>query len=198
MLIPCVFKRGADGIVIPEIYPGMQWVQSEGHCVLSTIKLDGWTVKLTGKAGLGWDIHKRVGLDQWVPSDASNFLDKPIWEALANSNKEGNGIYIAYGPDINGNPQKVDKHLMIRVLPASAGVILYGHQSGIERKGSVQTFFESCKRALLEGDAEGVVFQWEEPQMILKAWGQVTRKDFGLTWPIPVTVTPSQLLGMAH
>ncbi len=199
-----LFKKDAQGLVIPELASDdMQWVISvqkmPGQC-FQTIKVDGITVKVRWKEGQK-NLWRRTKVDDqsiWFLCRRDCVEDAPLWEAYDNykNGKADEGTYVAYGPQIKGNPQNADCHLMVKVDPVEHSIIMY-NGSGIVRGGTVQDLYDSLKKELAESDCEGVVFQYEYPSMKLNAAAQVTRKDFGYEWPLKPSTLPQEALSQA-
>lgn len=196
LTMPTVFERDiSTGLVVPKLNPACaHWIQeSQGAAVMITVMLDGVTCKIAdGKDGKV--LQRKTHTIQTSQGEVTPFIvcrrdrveDKPYWEAYDGLNVIAAGQYVAYGPEIDNNTQKVPKHIMFRVNPIDNALIIHGSISGIDRHGvSVERFYESCKKALVDGDAYGVVFQVEGPSFQLKCWAKLKRADFGLSWPIP-------------
>lgn len=203
MYVPFLFKHDADGRAIPEFNSGHDWVLNRASGVFLTVKIDGVTVRLA-RYGNGnkltllkqsWTDHH----DTWTMCHETVPEDALLFEAVKNSAAISEGIYVAYGPGIKGNPQKVDRLYTVRVSPADGFLIMYSG-SGVKRLGAtVQSFYDDCRVALRDGDAEGMVIQLEEPTMTLKSAVQVTRQEFGFVWPLPdPPMTPSQAVGQLY
>lgn len=77
----------------------------------------------------------------------------------------------ACGPKINGNHEKLDRHVMLyhRVSPAVQ----------IASLPPVEAFYEDLKRELTRSPWEGFVF-WAGNEPLCK----IRRVDFGLEWPV--------------
>jgi hypothetical protein len=133
--IPTLFLRDPDNLalVTPEYHPACDWVRAgEG---VATRKYDGTCVRLTSD-GLWWARREvkpgkaaptgyvPVELDEvtgktvgWAPIEQSAFA-KFHAEALVNCPDDAvapltPGTYELIGPKINGNPERVQDHLLI-------------------------------------------------------------------------------------
>lgn len=129
--IPTVFRRDPDDMrhVLPEITPGCEWVfagegtatrKYDGTCVALTV--DGhWLARREVKDGKptpeGFSpverdetTGKMVG---WEPAEQSSFW-KYLRQAIGNVPDLSPGTYELIGPKINGNPEKVDRHMLVR------------------------------------------------------------------------------------
>ena len=136
---PTIFQRDRDTHkVIPELTPGCEWVLAgEGK---ATRKLDG-TCVMIDEAGFWWArrelkpgkpqpegqfivvehdevTHKTVG---WVPITPEYAFDKYFMEAVnhylddhPDRGLPEAGTYELIGPKINGNPEQVYAHTLVR------------------------------------------------------------------------------------
>lgn len=127
--IPTLFQRSEDRRhVVDVVTPGCEWVLAgdgvptrkwDGTCVM----FDGqewWArreVKLGKPAPSRW--QQITGLDPitgkwvgWEPAADSGFI-KPLVEALADSGWAV-GTYELCGPKINGNPEHLSEHTLLR------------------------------------------------------------------------------------
>jgi hypothetical protein len=180
--------KNRRAILYPEVRPENEWViKGEG---IATRKYDG-----TATAIINGEFYKRYDAKNgkpvpegaipcqpepdpitghfpcWVKvSDRPE--DKYILEAYNNVKSrlsEGeelpDGTYEAIGPKINGNPENVEEHMLIR-----HGFTAY---LGIDRT------FDGIKKFLEDNEIEGIVFHRENGDMC-----KIRRKDFGLEWPI--------------
>lgn len=165
--IPTMFQRDetkSKHPIINVIRPECQWVlDGEG---VATRKLDGTNVKIeNGK------FYKRQKPLQGNYDEASYVEVEPVspenrwimegYNAL--ENKE-DGIYEAVGPKIQGNPEKLEAHQLIKVVP---------HISDL---GPVPRDFEGLKEFLSVWDIEGVVFHHPDGRM-----AKIKKRDFGFT-----------------
>jgi hypothetical protein len=132
--IPTLFKRDPDDMkhVLPEVTPGCEWVlEGEGT---ATRKYDGTCVMFDGDywwtrrelrpsaespEGFLWaDFDEVTGKTVgWMPEASSGF-SKYLHEALALGAGAGNewpeGTYELCGPKVNGNPEGLAWHRLVR------------------------------------------------------------------------------------
>ena len=133
--IPTLFVRDPDDRkhVLPKVTPGCEWVMNgEG---VATRKYDGtcvswhdgdWWFRREVKPGKpapdGWveadhddATSKRVG---WEPARPESSFIKPLREAIEQTFEFGQdipeGTYELCGPKINGNPERYERHTLIR------------------------------------------------------------------------------------
>lgn len=184
-----LFKRGADGKVIPEINPPCTWVLSTDNGLM-TIKLDGVTIQPQWCSGPGpahWNIRVKEGND-WRLSEPGSQQDKTIWMAWQMADFKGDGIYVVYGKDFKGNPHNMTCNQMIKVMPVDHNLIIARGKSKITR-GVGQTekrLYDQILDEFTESpEIEGLMFHLEDQQMNLIAGASITKKDFGLDWPAP-------------
>lgn len=139
--IPTVFKRTEDmRSVIDEVTPGCEWVLAgegvatrkwDGTCVMiadaGCVSIENVFVRREVKPGKGAPLNfvptetdpvtgKTVG---WEPAEQSSFI-KFIEEALGMQVTFDPGTYELCGPKINGNPEKLAAHELIRHGSGSA------------------------------------------------------------------------------
>lgn len=192
--IPTMFVRDEKThLVTPKLTPGCEWAKDDTSTLL-TIKLDGELVKIY------WDQHtmtkivaRRIG-DVWFRISSDHPADKYVWEAYINSSNGlalTEGFYVAFGPNINGNAQDVDRLQMLRIAPVDAQIIVGWGAVSVHRgvQYPVAEFYEDIKRELEESTVEGFLFQLEKPQLQPYKFAKITRKDFGFPWPIPKVVS---------
>lgn len=199
-----VFKRGADGRVIPEITPEAQWILSTDNGLM-TIKIDGICVRAywqlpqgntaTAENNWGWVLERKLKDGGWAKTNPTNPHDAPIYTAWKNMEIRQDGIFEVYGKDIKGNPHNLSDNFMIRIIPVEYSLIVAKGVSRIYR-GPAQTargLYDTIKAEFLESpDIEGLVFHLEDVGMKLKSAARVTKKDFGMPWPEPkVTIDMS-------
>lgn len=181
--IVSLFQRNYDGdrLVRDEVVPGAEWVLAgEG---VATRKYDGTCVLIEN--GTMWkryevkkgetpppgfvganEIDPNTGKQQgWVPvGDGPD--DRWHREALANDDAipadYADGTYELIGPKVQGNPEQVDKHLLMRHDTAPLSV-------------KVPTTFDGL-RAFLDGcGMEGIVWHHPDGRMV-----KIKAKDFGI------------------
>ena len=195
--IPTVFERGEDGIVVPTFTPGCEWTKQKNALV--TIKIDGISTRIVAsEPGKVKVQHKAVTKEGQIYYTDFDDNDKSpetlaVCEALQDNLNRRVGFYITYGKDIRGNPQQADFNNMIMLSPIDGKLLIGEHVHGIKRgdKRTVGEFYDNVRRELEAGDVEGIVFHLEEPSMCTVKLAQITRKDFGLPWPIPAQPEPA-------
>ncbi len=174
--IPTIFVRNPDNMkeVLPLHNSDCEWVFSgEG---VATRKYDGTCCKVeNGKLWKRREIKhgqlipdafveeqfdsntdKRVG---WMPIDCSNPQDAYHCEAF---NGQPDGTYELIGPKIQGNPEKINKHMLFP--HADADVF-----------DDCPRDKESLKIWMAERDIEGIVFHHPDGRM-----AKIKKRDFGL------------------
>lgn len=137
--IPTIFKRGDDFKVINEITPGCEWVfNGEG---VATEKLDGTNVQITIENGQAIKLEKRRNPTKEEKSrgeiDGTYVLvtddpgDKYIRDAIKNTDftswPDGAHSAEAIGPKIQGNPLRLERHILVRHAdaPIYSGIHLH-------------------------------------------------------------------------
>lgn len=124
--VTTIVNPQCDWVLLGEGTPRRKW---DGTCVMSSWLEGGkWYARREVKADknppAGWHMiqydpitGKRVG---WEPVEQSSFA-KQHAEALTNPHRpvavEG-GTYELIGPKINGNPERADRHLLMRHVDA--------------------------------------------------------------------------------
>lgn len=181
--ISTLFKKNPEnlGRVINEINPENEWALTEGT---PTIKFDG-----TACAVFGGELYKRYDVKKgrpvpensipcqepdavtghwphWVKCDRSKPEDKYFFEGYDNSKaveyiSEEDATYELCGPKVQGNPEKLDKHLL---LP-----------HGLYKLNLPDRSFEGIKKYLEEEDCEGFVFHHPDGRMC-----KIRKSDFGI------------------
>jgi hypothetical protein len=174
--ISTLFKKDPNdpGRVINEVDPKNEWALTEG---VATRKFDG-----TAAAIIDGNIYKRydVKKGRQVPPDAipcqepdaitghwphwvkcNPDTDKYFYEAFENLDSREDGTYELCGPKVQGNPEKLEKHELIR--HGSHFVLM------IERT------FEHIKDYLTRADVEGLVFHHPDGRMC-----KIRKSDFGI------------------
>ncbi len=161
--IPTLFVRDPANMarVLPEVHPDCQWViDGEG---VPTRKYDGTCVKFDGvwwarrevKPGKtpppGFVLEQRDDVTEkavgWEPAEQAGYI-KYLREAITTLPAgDPHGTYELCGPKINGNPEKYDRHVLVR--HAGAEVLL-------SRRGC-----EGLRDYLADFPYEGIV--WHHP-----------------------------------
>lgn len=198
--IPTLFMRGGkeyDFHVIPVLHPGCAWVlEGKG---LVTVKVDGLCVKVMKDADGVPRLYRRLRPSTLEYSDApfipclrDDHTEQNLFAAFDNYRYPpvSEGIYEAFGPNIQGNPQGTKTPGMVKINPVDGALIVrpdtvikrgYGH--------TLQDLFDSIKAELAVSPIEGLVFVLEDPPMVPKSYAKIKRKDFGFDWPIKPAVT---------
>ena len=193
--IPTLFERDpATKLVIPSVRAGCEWV-AEGKG-FGTIKIDGVNVKIQIVEGQP-KLYRRLKPSQDTEVEAAYIPchpqdDEHLFKALANSGDRSAGIFEAYGPGINGNPQHAEDLGMVRLIPVAGFLMISNNVSPIRRGPSVtvQEMYDSIRAELEISEVEGIVFHLENPAMNPIKFAKIKRKDFGLSWPIQEVQMP--------
>ena len=177
---PTIFKRNPDNMreVLPEPHPDCAWVfNGEG---VATRKYDGTCCLIEGgvlykrreiKAGQATPdtfvladsdpvTGKSVG---WVPVDPDAKEDR--WHVEAFHLPQGcyeDGTYELLGPKIQGNPEQIANHCLLK-------------HSGAQAYENVPRTFEGLRNWLSDKDIEGLVFHHPDGRM-----AKIKKRDFGL------------------
>ena len=178
-----LFQRNYDGdrLVRDEVVPGAEWVlEGEGW---PTRKWDGTCVLI--ERGQAWkryevkkgkqppegfrpasDVDPNTGKQQgWLLLNAADPADRwhieAFWNDDANPADYEDGTYELVGPKVQGNPDRIGTHRLIRhgsvVLP------------------DVARDYESIREYLSRADIEGIVWHRDNGDMV-----KIKTKDFGL------------------
>lgn len=175
-----LFQRNYDGdrLVRNELVPGAEWVASgEG---VATQKYDGTCCLIQGgelfkryevKQGKtpppnfipANDVDENTGKQQgWVPVGEGP-EDRWHWEGFRNGGGQFvDGTYELLGPKIQGNPEKLLSHLLIK------------HSNAHQLLGCPRDF-DGLKAYLATADIEGIVWHHPDGRMV-----KIKAKDFGL------------------
>lgn len=175
--IPTLFRRDPDDRkhVLPEVTPGCEWVLAgegvatrkwDGTCVM--FDGEGWWGRREVKPGKtpppGWvevDVDETTGKRMgWEPAEQSSFA-KFLVEAVGDE-AWSQGTYELIGPKINGNPEGVERHTLVR-------------------HGDVRVFppgrsFDWVRAFFVEAEGrevEGIVFHHDDGRM-----AKIKRRDF--------------------
>jgi len=177
--IPTIFKRDINNLrkIVNVPHESCQWVfKGEG---VATRKYDGACVKVEdGKYYKRREVKqgknppenfikedfdsitgKTVG---WVEVDPLAKDNKYHMEAFNQYPKLENGTYELLGPKIQGNPEKLDRHILM--LHSSA-----------KKYFDVPLTFEGLRCWLNDKDIEGIVFHHPDGRM-----GKIKKRDFNL------------------
>lgn len=176
--IPTYFIRDPENPsrVINQINPGCEWVLAEEG--VSTRKWDGTACLI--KNGV---LFKRFDVkdgkhppDGFIPCEPRNTGNRhwPGWVLVEPSDPNNgrhlealkslwqypeDGTYELCGPKVNGNPEKLDKHVLLR----------HG-----EEKVSAPRTFEGLADWFKDQDIEGIVWHHPDGRM-----AKIKKKDFG-------------------
>jgi hypothetical protein len=162
--IPTMFERDKKTFMVnPIIKPECQWVL-DGDGV-PTQKLDGTNVKIEGGK-----LYKRqkpksgdYDIASYVECDPANPSDKYMFEAFNAMEEKIDGIYEAIGPKIQGNPEKVERHMLVMVVPTNASLIM----------NDAPRTYEGLRDWLKDKDIEGIV--WHHPDARM---AKIKKRDF--------------------
>ena len=177
--IPTIFKRNPDNmkLVLNEVNEDCRWVFEGGG--VATRKYDGTCCLIKeGKLYKRREIKKgkqkpdnfvladhdentgkTVG---WLPVDFDSKDDKWHVEAFTNADKKlEDGTYELLGKKIQGNPEKYDRHTLLK--HSEAQVFL-----------DVPREYHALQNWLKEKDIEGLVFHHPDGRM-----GKIKKRDFG-------------------
>jgi len=170
--IPTLFKRDLETkLILPEVNPLCIWVMGgEG---IATRKYDGTCVLIQNggyfkrrsipkKKPVSEDFievdfdevtGKRFG---WVP-----VTEKDKWHMEAFKPDLPDGTYELVGPKVQGNPERFEKHVLIRHADA-------------ERLENAPRTYEGLREYLKDLDIEGIVFHHPDGRM-----AKIKKRDFG-------------------
>jgi hypothetical protein len=198
--ISTLYKKDPKNLalVINEVNPGNEWVlNGEG---VATRKFDGAACAIIkGELYKRYDVKKGRQVPagaipcqepdlitghwpHWVKVDENNKEDKYFIEAKDNlisgivngkpfvTWKE-DGTYELCGPKVQGNPERLDKHYLVK----------HGNEIRQIRGRS----FESMKEYLTYADIEGIVFHHPDGRMC-----KIRKSDFGIKRGVAVLMHP--------
>lgn len=179
--ISTLFKKNPDnlGLVIDEIDPKNTWVSERD--VVATQKFDG-----TACAIINGELYKRYDAKKgkvapegaipcqepdevtghhphWVKCDRDKPEDKYFFEGFNNMPywERVYGTYELCGPKINGNPELLSTHMLLK--------------HGLFKIGLSSTGFWYLRARLKQLDVEGIVFHHPDGRMC-----KIRKSDFGL------------------
>ncbi|MBX9693433.1 MAG: RNA ligase family protein [Cyanobacteria bacterium] len=180
--IPTIFDRGSDFRVVNSVRKGCEWVfAGEGD---ATEKLDGMNIRLTIRTGKLVRVEKRRNpskvqkaqgiIDGWyIDADEYGAEDKWLFEAARGTNlatwPDGEHPCEALGPNIQGNPLKLEHHLCV---PFNLEIPKFNH---------LKRDYESLREELARLESlyspgnlvEGIVFHHPDGRR-----AKIKRKDF--------------------
>lgn len=179
--ISTLFKKDPNdlGRVIDEINPENAWALTRG---LATRKYDG-----TACAIINGELYKRYDVKagrsvpegaipcqepdevtghwpHWVKCNRDDKADKWHFAALDIAPVLPDGTYELCGPKIQGNPEQLSEHYLIK------------HGSGHKVLGLTDLSFEGIKQFLTVNDIEGIVFHEVGGDRMCK----IRKSDFGI------------------
>lgn len=177
--ISTLFKKDPNdlGRVINEVDPENEWVFMYG---IPTRKFDG-----TACAIIEGELYKRFDLKKgrtlppnaipcqdpdvitghhphWVKCDRNDNSNKWHFVAFDELEKKEDGTYELCGEKVQGNPEKIDGHRLIK--------------HGIEKISLDDDSFDYIKQYLLDNDIEGIVFHDRIDSRMCK----IRKSDFGI------------------
>jgi hypothetical protein len=178
--ISTLFKKDPSnlGLVINEINPENQWVFTDG---IPTRKFDGTaTAIINGELYKRYDVKKGRQVPEgaipcqeadlitghhphWLKCDRSKNEDKYFFEGFDNLENKKDGTYELIGEKVQGNPEKIKGHMLIR--------------HGIVRLSLEDDSFEYLKQYLEQADIEGIVFYHKSDDRMCK----LRKSDFGIS-----------------
>ena len=173
--IPTIFKRNPKNMreLLNEYHPDCLWVfDGEG---VATRKYDGTCVKIENhKYFKRREVKKgKAAPDNFIEEMEDKNTGKRVGWVLVEDTKENkyhieafrdgaDGTYELLGPKIQGNPEKVREHVLIK-------------HSHAENWNDVPRDFDGIKNWLEDKDIEGLVFHHPDGRM-----GKIKKRDFGL------------------
>lgn len=173
--IPTMFVRDESTKghpVVDQVKPECQWVlDGEG---VATLKLDGTNVEIRGGQLFKRQKPKERDYDKasYVPCDRDNPADRWAFDAFDALKEQADGIYELCGPKVQGNPHRLESHILIPVVPPGPVVC------GMVIEPADRTY-EGLRSWLRSSEFEGIVFHHNDGRM-----AKIKRRDFGLPWPV--------------
>ena len=178
--ISTLFKKDPNdlGRVINEINPENEWVFTDG---IPTRKFDGTaTAIINGEIYKRYDVKKGRQVPEgaipcqeadlitghhphWLKCERSKNEDKYFFEGFDNLENKKDGTYELIGEKVQGNPEKIKGHMLIR--------------HGIVRLSLEDDSFEYLKQYLEKVDIEGIVFYHKSDDRMCK----LRKSDFGIS-----------------
>jgi hypothetical protein len=172
-----LFQRNyeTDRLVRNEVVPGAEWViAGEG---IATRKYDGTCCMIKdGKLFKRYEAKKQPPADfipaqdqdtvtghwvGWRPCYRDDPNDKYHWEAFDVFKDKAEGTYELLGPKIQGNPEKMSNHVLLK-------------HSDAEVLADCPEDFDGLKLYLKHRDIEGVVWHHQDGRMV-----KIKKRDFG-------------------
>lgn len=166
--IPTLFERDETvkgHPVTGVLKPGCLWVAAGQG--IATKKLDGTNVKIEGGRLFKRQKPKDGDYDDaaYVETSRDSPADRYLYEAFDALPVKEDGIYEAIGVKIQGNPEGVDGHKLVRVVPPDRSLEL----------ADVPRDFDGLREYLASHDMEGIVFHGPGGR-----FAKIKAKDFGL------------------
>jgi hypothetical protein len=178
--ISTLFKKDPNdlGRVINEINPENEWVFTDG---IPTRKFDGTaTAIINGEIYKRYDVKKGRQVPEgaipcqeadlitghhphWLKCERSKNEDKYFFEGFDNLENKKDGTYELIGEKVQGNPEKIKGHMLIR--------------HGIVTLSLEDDSFEYLKQYLEQADIEGIVFHHKSDARMCK----LRKSDFGIS-----------------
>jgi len=174
--IPTLFKRNPDNMreILPEPHPDCIWV-FEGVGI-ATQKYDGTcTLIEDGKLYKRREVKKdkpvpanfvQVAVDAitekivgWVPVDINSKED--CWHSEAFSPDMPDGTYELLGPKVQGNPEGLERHELLK-------------HSEARQYTNIPRTFEGLRDWMADRDIEGLVFHHSDGRM-----AKIKKRDYG-------------------
>jgi hypothetical protein len=196
--IPSIFIRDIKTKkIIPKIRPENNWLFSE--TVLPTQKFDGAACAIIdGKLYKRYDVKKGKKVPEnaipcqqpdivtghhphWVMCKTNDPQDKYFWRGFNNLKHKHNGTYELCGEKINGNPERINDHALLR----HGSIILndFNLLDGVNDhlKDRDEYIFKKIKDYLNTKNIEGIVFYSNSNDKNFRLMmAKIKKKDFGL------------------
>ncbi len=195
MTVYPLFEHNSTGMAIPQVTKESDWVlTTKGSAALVTIKVDGVRVQVeNGTVRRPWT---KESTTSWMVCSRGFMEDWPILEAYENAKKYQrvdklpNGTYEAFGPGIKGNRMKCEEPFMVCISPLTTNQLIVNRAQFAPPLGAAsndQRLFDAMKAELSASpQIEGFVLLFEETMSKPLHWASVSRKEFGLKWPVDV------------
>jgi len=177
--ISTLYKKDPDRLsrVVNEVNPENSWVFANGY---ATRKYDG-----TASAIIGGEVYKRYDVKKgrevppaaipcqepdeitghhphWVKCNRDDKSDRYHFEAFDDNSGLEDGTYELCGPKVQGNPEKFDKHYLVK--------------HGSDLLDIKDLSFDGLKEYLNSHDIEGIVFHEIDGERMCK----IRKTDFGI------------------
>jgi hypothetical protein len=179
--IPTVFARDESDrkYVLPDVTPGCEWVLAgeglatrkyDGTCVMLDEDGNWWARREVKKGKKIPDDFRMISADPntgkvmgWEPIHRSSFLNFHT-EALIEHAPTQPGTYELIGPKINGNPEKVERHML---MPHAQAEILGEFRISSEDGDRHRSFdmIRATLRVYAAQGYEGIVYHHPDGRM---------------------------------